>query len=257
MLFQLNFSKEIYVLLFLTILILGIQLSLYVIYGVLRAKKEDLPTNKKFMLFGLVLTFFGNIFTLILLFSILNYLPTLITVDYIYIYFSICLILLIIGFIIALMGLFTFPSLYGYKWDKNILKLFIINQEDNKCLYSYDFVERKSDTNQKDYEKIFSVGIVGIDMILSEITNTKRETMNKIKQSDSLILLEYGSGIVSQIIYVLVVKKDRKSNRIFLKSIKNNFESFYREILKELKYLKGSEEQLFGSFDIIIKDMIY
>jgi hypothetical protein len=93
-------------------------------------------------------------------------------------------------------------------------------------------------------------------MVLSEITNTKGEAINKIQQPDSFILLEYSSGISFQLIYALIVKKDLKSNNYFLKAIKNQFESFYREILRELDNLKGSEEQLFGSFDVIIENIL-
>jgi hypothetical protein len=100
------------------------------------------------------------------------------------------------------------------------------------------------------------VGIIGIDMVLSEITNTKGETINKIQRPDSLILLEYGSGISSHIIYALIVKKDLKSNSYFLKLIRNQFESFYKEILKELDEFKGSEEQLFGSFDVLLENLL-
>ena len=175
---------------------------------------------------------------------------------YLDLFFFIGIALLIMGSILALSGLYAFPSLYGFKWEENVLKLLIINQKNNVCLYSRDFTEIKIEQRQKDYEKLFSVGIIGIDSILSAITNTRGEKINKIKQVDSFILMEYGSGISSQIIYALVVRKDLKANMNFLRSIKKQFESFYKELLSELETLKGSEEQLFESFDIIINEII-
>jgi hypothetical protein len=156
-----------------------------------------------------------------------------------------------------MLGVYAFPAFYEFKWEENILSLFIINQNNRFCLYCRDFSELGLREQQKNYEMLFSAGIIGIDNILSIITNTKDEKVNKIKQPESLILLEYGSEIAPQIIYALVVKKDLKSNTYFLKTIKKQFESFYKEILSEIVNLKGNEEQLFKSFDIILKDIIY
>lgn len=257
MLYQLTIIEEIQFLLYLTALILGIQLAIYVIYRFLKAKHEGLPLNKLILLFGVILILIGNILSIVSLFSILEIITDINRSEYITIIFFIGASLLTVGFILALIGLYTFPSFYGLKWEGNILKLLIINEKNNICLYSHDFSKIKSEHTQKDYEQLFSVGIIGIDIVLSAITNTRGEKINKIKQADSLILLEYSSGISFQIIYALVVKKDLKSNIYFLKSIKKQFESFYKEILRELDSLKGNEEQLFGSFEIIIEDLIY
>jgi hypothetical protein len=155
------------------------------------------------------------------------------------------------------LGVYAFPVFYEFKWEENILNLFIINQNDRICLYCRDFSKLGLIEPQREYKTLFSAGIIGIDNILAIITNTKDEKVDKIKQEESLILLEYGSEIAPQIIYALIVKQDLKSNIYFLKMIKRQFESFYKEILSELNNLKGNEEQLFMSFDIILKDMIY
>lgn len=257
MLFQLNIIEEIHFLLYLTAIILGIQLALYIFYRYLKVKHEGLPLNKLVLSYGVILIFIGNILSIVSLISILEIIAGFIPSEYIIIIFSIGITLVSVGFILTLVGLYTFPAFYGFKWEGNILKLFIINEKNNVCLYSHDFSKLKSEHTQKDYEQLFSVGIIGIDIVLSAITNTRGEKINKIKQADSLILLEYSSGISSQIIYALIVKKDLKSNIYFLKSIKNQFESFYKEILRELDSLKGSEGQLFGSFDVIIEHLIY
>jgi len=257
MIFQLNAIEEIQFLQYLTALIIGFQLAIYIIYRFLKNKKERLPLNKSILFFGLLLIIISNLLSIASIFFILNMINDLNLAGYLTYISFIGIILFTIGFFFSFIGLYEFPSLYGFKWEGNILKLFIINQENSLCLYSHDFSKLKSETKQKDYEQLFSVGIIGIDSILSAITDTRGEKINKIKQIDSLILLEYGSGILSEIIYALVVRKDLKNNINFLKAIKNQFESFYKEILSKLDTLKGSEEQLFGSFDIIIEDMIH
>ena len=170
--------------------------------------------------------------------------------------FMIGLAFLIVGFILTSFGVYAFPAFYEFKWKKNLLSLFIINQEINTILYSHNFADIKSDYKNQDYEAIFSSAIIGIEKIVSVITNTQDSKVNKIEQADSLILIEYGSDLSPEIIYALIVKEDLKSNSYFLKSIKTQFESFFKEILSNVNYFKGNEERLFGSFDIVIKNLI-
>jgi hypothetical protein len=257
MIFQLSSIEEIQFLLYLTTFVIGVQLVIYIVYRFLKIKNEGLPINKSILYLGLLLIIIGDILSVTSILYLLNRTENVNLTGYLYYLSFIAIVLLIFGFFIALVGLYVFPTLYGFKWEGNILKLFIINQETNFCLYSHDFSKLKSELKQKDYEQLFSVGIIGIDSILSAITDTRGEKINKIKQTDSLILFEYGSGNLSDIIYALVVKKDLKNNINFLKAIKSQFESFYKEILSKLEILKGNEEQLFGSFDIIIEDMIH
>lgn len=190
--------------------------------------------------------FIGNIVSLVSLFFTLKIITDL---------YIIGLSLLILSFIITSMGVYRFPAFYEFRWKENLLKLLIINQKNNGCLYSHDFTQIKVDNN-KDYEKMFSGGIVGIDSIISVVTNTQG-FINEITHLNSLILLDFSSYHSTQLIFALVVKKDLKSNRYFLKSLKEQFESFYKDILKDIDNLKGNEEQLFGSFDIIIENIMH
>ena len=257
MIFQLNSIEEIQFLLYLTSFVIGGQLAIYIVYRFFKIKSEGLPLNKSILCFGLLLIIIGDILSLTSILYLINIMENVYLTGYLYYSSFIAVVLLIFGLFFSLIGQYVFPTLYGFKWEGNILKLFIINQETNFCLYSHDFSKIKSESKRKDYEQLFSVGIIGIDSILSAITDTRGEKINKIKQIDSLILFEYGSSNLSDIIYALVVRKDLKNNINFLKAIKNQFESFYKEILSKLNTLKGNEEQLFGSFDIIIEDMIH
>ncbi|TFG02893.1 MAG: hypothetical protein EU539_12715 [Promethearchaeota archaeon] len=257
MIFQLNALQEIQFLLFLTVLIIGIQFFIYMLYQYIKIKNEGLPFNRISLLIGLILFLLGISLSIIGITCVLDFSPNLMTSEHATLLSYFELILLIGGFIFALFGLNVYPALHKFTSEDNLLKLFIINQKNNTCLYSRDFTETKSDDPQKDYEKVFSIGIIGIDSILGEITNTKTEKINKIKRVGSYILLEYGSGITSQIIYTLLVRRDLKNNIYLLKYIKKQFESLYKDFLDKLETLEGSEEQIFGSFDKIIRENVF
>ncbi|MFX1394210.1 MAG: hypothetical protein ACFFAH_11605 [Promethearchaeota archaeon] len=240
---------------FLTILIV-VGLTILLLLCILVIQVRLIFTSKGIIKSRLLLIFTGVNLSIISIFLILEVITVIFQPETINILFSVGIFTLIAGFLISMVGVYSFPAFYEFKWKENLLRLFIINQENNMCLYYRDFSEFET-KHIGDYKKLFSGGISGIDSILSAITNTRGEKINKIKQVDSFILLEYGSDISSHITYALVVKTDLKSNHYFLKSIKNQFESFYQKLLSELDNIKGSEEQLFGSFDIILKNIMH
>ena len=203
------------------------------------------------------LVFIGEVLDIISLFFISESPLGFSQIDYLSTLLFIGIIFLISGFIVASLGVYAFPVFYEFKLKENLLKLYIINQDNNYCLFSHDFSDIKQQDTHIDHETLFSGGIIGIDIIISLITDTTNENINKIKQADSFILLEYGTQLSSNIIYTLVVKNDIKSNRYFLKSIKDQFESFYKEMLSELDNIKGSKELLFSSFEVLINNIIY
>ncbi|MFX1258365.1 MAG: hypothetical protein ACFFAN_10930 [Promethearchaeota archaeon] len=205
----------------------------------------------------LLLIFIGANLSIASLFFFLEIITSFYPLEIINILFFVGIVLLLTGLIVISLGVYEFPAFYEFKWKENLLGLFIINQVNNNCLYHHDFSERKFGGTGKHYKKLFSGGIIGIDSVLSAITDTRDEKISKIKQADSFILLEYENSFSYQIAYALVVKNDLKSNRYFLKSLKYQFESFYKEMLSEIDNLKGSEEQLFGSFDVIIENIMY
>jgi hypothetical protein len=102
---------------------------------------------------------------------------------------------------------------------------------------------------------LYSGGIIGIDSVISSITGIKKQKINKIENEGSSILLEYGIEPYN-IIFALIMNKDLISMRIFLRNIKSQFESFYREILPGLDTIPKNQDLLFGSFDLIIKNLI-
>ncbi len=175
-----------------------------------------------------------------------------------------CTLSFIAGFIILLSGIFGFPAFFELNWEENLINLFIINQNNNKCLFRYNFsgifqegkiLKEKNNDYQKKFEDMFLGGIIGIDRIIAEITNTENEKINKIKREDSLVFLEYGSNFFSNITYALITKKDLNSNLYFLKSLKKKFEYIFKEVLIDAEDFE-EKVQLFKNFDVIIDDLL-
>lgn len=165
------------------------------------------------------------------------------------------------GFVLILISLYDFPPILEFTWQENIEKLVIFNQNDQTSLFSIDFQEKnkKHQEEEKDeyYNPLFSGGLSGIDSIISAITDTKEEKIRKIKQGNSYILLEYGSQYEQvPLTFAIVTSENLKSIRFFLATVKDQFEAFYRNILLELKGLKGETELLFKSFEMIIKNLL-
>ena len=170
-----------------------------------------------------------------------------------------------VAFFIIFLGIYKFPAFLEFHWKKNLVKLYIIDHETLKPLYTFDFtvilddLELTSEEKKKkkeDIKALFSSGLIGIDGIVGAITDTKQSKIDKIKQGDSLILLEYGDGPAPFATYALLADEELESVRYFLREVKSQFQGFFKDLLLNLESLKGSEEILFSSFDIIIKNLV-
>ncbi len=162
--------------------------------------------------------------------------------------------LLMTGFLIMFVAANNFPAFLEFDWALNLRKLFIIDQNSNAFLYTRNFEKvTQDDDRAKSRDEMFSGGITGLEQLLASVTGGEREKITRIDQEDSIILLEYGKVGIS-IIYALVVKKDLVSLRYFLQKLKEQFESFYKNILTNLEGLHVGEGQdrLFLSFERIV-----
>jgi hypothetical protein len=176
-------------------------------------------------------------------------------------------LVLFTGFLILFFSGYEFPPFYEFEYRENLSKLFIINQKDNTCLFYCDLAELVAQQTQKkksdsaaprgDSDQIFSGGIVGIESIITAITGTQTEKIDKIKREDAFILLEYGT-IEPFITYALVVRKDLSSLRHLLQSIKRKFEFYYKDFLLNLNNFSEIKDQgrLFEDFKPIIKNIL-
>ncbi|MFX1338271.1 MAG: hypothetical protein ACFFDK_06660 [Promethearchaeota archaeon] len=160
----------------------------------------------------------------------------------------------ICGLMIVFLGVFKFPAFLEFGWKQSLIQFLIINRSDHRVLYSFDFknedqIQIKKFPKIEESKLILSSGIIGIDAIISKITDSKSEHIDTIKQEDFLVLLNYGDDSLSSIIYCLIVNKDMMSFHYFLKTIKNKFQQIYKNILINLNELKEVEDKLFLGFD--------
>jgi hypothetical protein len=208
--------------------------------------------KKKFIEF-----FIGTITSLTaIFFAIIVGLGLLRTFEFELITYYIGIAFLLSGFIIIFFSAVNFPPFYEFEWRDNLSRLYIINGDNNQYLYYYDFTKNpRKGTIERRRDRLFSGGIIGIDTIISNITDTRDQKLGIIKHDNSYVLLEYGTRPFN-IIFALMIKKELTSIQHLLKRIKNQFESFYREILLNLNSIKGNQALLFGSFDVILKGII-
>jgi hypothetical protein len=167
--------------------------------------------------------------------------------------------LLVSGLAIIFLSSYEFPPFLEFEWVDNLLKFFVINQENSSILYNYDFSELLVDEALKeDIKQYFSGGLMGLDNIISTITYTKGERLKQIKHGDALILLEYTSEFPIPIIYALVVRRELNTYKYIMRNFKNQFESFFDTVLINLDRmgLGQGENQLFKSFDMIIENIV-
>ena len=163
-----------------------------------------------------------------------------------------------------LLCVYKFPIFLEFNWDKNLIKLFIVNTQNFEIIYTFNFteeIERKENTTKKPSEIIesdyfFSRGIIGIKDIISGITNKKEEGIEKIRRGELLILLKNGDAPLSFVLYCLTVKKEMNSINYFLKTIKNEFQELYKDIILSFEDLQGLENKIFSSFDNRIKNIL-
>ncbi|MBY9003233.1 MAG: hypothetical protein KGD73_04625 [Candidatus Lokiarchaeota archaeon] len=202
----------------------------------------------KFFLIGTIISLFALVFATIVGLQIL---PPIINE---LVYF-IGIFDLLIGFIIMYLAVYNFPPFYEFEWRENLFKLFIINHQNYKTLYSLD-LNQDSHFISEDIDRVFSKGISGIEKIIALITNSKTEKINKIQQDEYLILFEYGLN-PSSLIYIFIIKEDLFSSIHLLRSVRMHFESFFKEILLNLDDIDEIQKQLFLSFnkmmDIILQ----
>ena len=163
----------------------------------------------------------------------------------------------ICGLMIIFLGVFKFPAFLEFGWRQSLTQLLIINRTTHKVIYSFDFTEKSKESELQiikfpkieESKLILSSGIIGIDDIISNIAYSNSEHIDTIKQEDFLILLNYGDQPLSSIIFCLIVSKDMKSFHYFLKTIKDNFQQVYKNILINLDELNDIEDKLFLAFD--------
>jgi hypothetical protein len=246
------------ILIYIITISLNIAYFLYILVIINKETSGEIKYRLNQVIIGTILSYFS-------LFFVLNLFNTLINSYMLDILRYLGVSILFIGFGLVISGIYNFPSFYEFQWKENLIKLFIVNQQKNSILYKKDFTDISASLKDKGLdmvisditavEQLFKGGIKGIDKILAEISYSRDKNLQEIKKGEVIVLLEYGSEKFSHILYALIVRNPLKSYRVFLTKIKNQFENFYKELLIE-DFGRKREEQLFKSFDIILKTLI-
>jgi len=148
-------------------------------------------------------------------------------------------LIIIVGYLFFFLGiLLVYISFYDVSlfleadWKENLISLNIIDLNSNTCMYYQDFqeLEKKTDSLEDSSIKrdLLSGGIVGIQSIISAITNSSAPNLRTIVQGDTQILVEYGEGYIC----TFFVKKPLDSLFYFLKTISIQFKRYFGDTVK-------------------------
>lgn len=171
--------------------------------------------------------------------------------------------LIILNLLIIFFGAFNFPVFMEFNWKEKISKIYIVDKRTFNILYTFDFTKLftfKDDQigiplKPAENQLIFSRGIIGINAIISGITNNNK--IEIIHQDGLIILLKHGDDPFSFLLFCLIVKKEMNSINYFFKTIKSKFQEQYKNILPNLDDIEGNEVNIFKNFDETIKNFGY
>ncbi len=161
----------------------------------------------------------------------------------------------VIGELMIFLGIYKFPAFLEFDWKEHILSLYIIENENFSILYQHEFEDKPDIKQYQELSESLTKGIIGIDQIVSAL-GTSDKQIERITQDDLILLISSGQLKPVSIVYILVVEKDMESYPYFLSEIKNKFESYFSDILFELKAIEGHEDLVFSGFDIALKKLL-
>lgn len=166
--------------------------------------------------------------------------------------------LLIVSLLLLFLGFYKFPAFLEFGWRTNLLKLYVIDKEKLKEIYSFDFISynKTSSIDEQEKEKVFSKAIIGINDIFSAITDTQNKNIKKIKQENLIVILDYIDLPSTTITFALLVDKDTSSAIYFLKILKEQFQNFYKDILTDISKIKENKKEFFTSFDAVLINLL-
>ena len=251
--FFLQVESPLFMIISLITLVSSYSYILYFQTKLIKLATGDIKKRLRFILIGFLLSmiqhFIGGYLTSYVLFE-----------QYSNILQAIAIPTLLAGLLIVFLGVYRFPAFLEFGWKENLSNIFIIDRRNNNLLYKFDFSamrdeehdSMKESSNLKERELFFSKGVIGIDDIFHGVTKSNERGIEKIRRGELIILFKHGDDPTDFISYSLVVKKDMKSFEYFLKSIKNQFQAVYKNMLIDLSDLKGNEKKIFSGFDKIL-----
>jgi hypothetical protein len=127
-----------------------------------------------------------------------------------------------------------------------------------KLIYNYNFRTKSSETIEEssDNNVFFSKGLIGIEKIVSLITKTKEENIQRIDQEEQIMIFNYGTDGLDSLIFCIIVNDDMVSMVFLLKLLQKLFQNRFKNLLSDLEAIEGNEYTIFDKFKEEIDSLI-
>ncbi len=163
----------------------------------------------------------------------------------------------ILSLLLIFIGNYNFPAFYELDWTKHLLKFSIIDYKRVKEVYSHNFREEliNPDGMTDKRASLVSHALVGLEELVSEVSEINVKT-SIVKKGNMIIFFEYNENEKLPLIYTLFTDNEMASHMYLLKTLKSQFQGWFKELLSEYDFFIGLESDLFTSFDFIIKNLV-
>ena len=158
--------------------------------------------------------------------------------------------LIIMGQLIIFYAFYDFPVFLEFKWQENINYFYVIDEMRLRLIYNYNFRTKSSEVFEEssDENVFFSKGLIGIEKIVSLITRTKEDKIQRIDQEDQIMIFNYGTDGLESLIFCIIVNDDMVSMAFILKMLQKLFQNRFKNLLSDLEAIEGNEYIIFDKF---------
>jgi hypothetical protein len=166
--------------------------------------------------------------------------------------------LIILGQLIIFYAFYDFPVFLEFKWQENLDSFYVIDKKRLKLIYNYNFRTKSSEIVEASSDKnvFFSRGLIGIESIISLITKTKGDKIQRINQEDQIMIFNYGTNGLESLIFCIIVDDDMVSMTFFLKVLQKLFQNRFKLLLNDIEAIEGRENIIFDKFKEEIDNLL-
>ena len=113
-------------------------------------------------------------------------------------------------------------------WQQHLQELYIVHKKTLKLIYHLNLTSTFTDgvdTDKSETQMVFSGGIVGINEILKNISDSesKGKGVSLIQQKGKYIMMEHGQDVI----VCFFTDKNMDSLRFYLRKIREAWETYY------------------------------
>ena len=158
--------------------------------------------------------------------------------------------LIIMGQLIIFYAFYDFPVFLEFKWQENLNYFYVIDRKRLRLIYNYNFRTKSSEIVEEssDQNIFFSKGLIGIEKVISLITKTKEDQIQRINQEDRIMIFTYGTDGLDSLIFCITVNDDMVSMAFLLKTLQKLFQNRFKSLLSDLEAIEGKEFIIFDKF---------